>query len=396
MAEKGGDLVDKKDILQFEKDDASQMGINGKQVFFAKRINGQISRNKGKNETTNNKLKQNDLEEDLFIEFKNPYVDTEDSYRTKKSTKGYTNDGKNNYRIKSSKDRKKAKNKEKNNKQKTHNTNQRTINKKKSKKNKNRKNRKIIALFLIIFAMIIFALISPIFNIQTINIEGNDKVNSDTIISLSGVETGDNIFRISERNIINNIKENTYIESVAISRNLPGTLEISVKERKVAYQIKVINSYVYIDSQGYILEKNSKSANVPIIEGFSTDQNTLLNSTRISNNDIPYLNTLLKIMNTAKKEEFSNLITKIIIENDEYILELESENKKVYLGDSSDIVNKMAYLKVILKQEKGNTGEVFLNDDLNNGFKPFFREEIKEEENKRKENEEENTTKNNK
>lgn len=385
--------MDKKDILQFEKDDASEMGINGKQVFFAKRINGQISRNKRKDETTNNELvEQNDLDEDLFIDFKNPYVDTEDSYRTKKSTKGKTNANKNNYGNRSPQNSTKAKNKKRKYKQKTHNTNQRQINKKKNKKNK---SRKIIVLFLIIFAIIIFALISPIFNIQTIKVEGNNKVNSDTIVSLSGVETGDNIFRISERNIINNIKENTYIKSVAISRNLPGTLEISVKEREVAYQIKVINSYVYIDSQGYILEKNSKSANVPIIEGFSTDQNTLLNSTRIQNDDIPYLNAMLKIMNTAKKENFSNLITKIIIENDEYTLELESENKKVYLGDSSDIVNKMAYLKVILKQESGNTGEVFLNGDLNNGFKPFFREEIKEEENKKNENKEENNTKNN-
>lgn len=375
--------MDKKDILQFEEDDASEIGINGKQVFFAKRINGQTSRNKGKNETISKKIEQNDEEEDLFIEFKNPYFEEKDSYKTKRSTKINNNINKNNYIKENQKNCKKIKNKSTKHKQNKNNTSKKTINKKKNKKVKNKRNKRIVLLILIIFAIIIFALISPIFNIQTIKVEGNNKISSDTIISLSGVVTGENIFRISCKNITNNIKENPYIESVNISRNLPGTLEISVEERKVAYQIKVINSYVYINSHGYILEKNSKSANVPVIEGFSTDQDTLLNSTRISDNDIPYLNTMLRIMNTAKKEEVSDLITKIIIENDEYILELKSENKKVYLGDSSDIVNKMAYLKVILKQEKGNIGEVFLNGDLNNGFKPFFREEIKETKSKK-------------
>lgn len=375
--------MDKKDILQFEEDDASEIGINGKQVFFAKRINGQTSRNKGKNETISKKIEQNDEEEDLFIEFKNPYFEEKDSYKTKRSTKINTNINKNNYIKENQKNCKKTKNKSTNHKQNKNNTSKKPINKKKNKKVKNKRNKRIVLLILIIFAIIIFALISPIFNIQTIKVEGNNKISSDTIISLSGVVTGENIFRISCKNITNNIKENPYIESVTISRNLPGTLEISVEEREVAYQIKVINSYVYINSHGYILEKNSKSANVPVIEGFSTDQDTLLNSTRISDNDIPYLNAMLRIMNTAKKEEVSDLITKIIIENDEYILELKSENKKVYLGDSSDIVNKMAYLKVILKQEKGNIGEVFLNGDLNNGFKPFFREEIKETKSKK-------------
>ena len=38
--------MDQKEILQFEPDDASRTGMNGKQVFFAKRINGKTTRNK--------------------------------------------------------------------------------------------------------------------------------------------------------------------------------------------------------------------------------------------------------------------------------------------------------------------------------------------------------------
>ena len=33
---------------------------------------------------------------------------------------------------------------------------------------------------------------------------------------------------------------------------------------------------------------------------------------------------------------------------------------------------------MMLKEEKGNSGTMFINGDLNKGFKPYFREEVKE------------------
>ena len=71
-----------------------------------------------------------------------------------------------------------------------------------------------------------------------------------------------------------------------------------------------------------------------------------------------------------------DLITSINIEKEEeYILYLENEKKYVYLGDASNLSNKMLYLQTILKKEKKNEGIMFINGDLNNGFKPYFREE---------------------
>ena len=35
----------------------------------------------------------------------------------------------------------------------------------------------------------------------------------------------------------------------------------------------------------------------------------------------------------------------------------------------------MTYVKIILDKEKEKTGRIFVNGDINNGFKPYFREE---------------------
>lgn len=345
----------KEDFLQFEPDDASKMGINGKQVFFTKRINGKTTHNKLSEEEIEKINEQNheknDEQDDLFIQFKTPQKQQ------------------NNYQHRP-----------------TNNTKR-----KKSKKKKKRKIKpiaKLILLVIIFIGIIIFAMISPMFNIKKIEVIGNEKLSSDTIISLSGVSEGKNIFRISKKDITKKIKEDSYINSVSIKRKIPSTLEITVKERKKVYQIKVINSYVYLDYQGYILEVSAKDGKVPIIEGLTTEQNTLLNGKRVNNDDIEALETILKITDIAKSTNILKLINKIKVQNGEYLLELQKENKTVYLGKDSDLTNKIVYLKAIIKAEKGKKGIIFLNGDLNNGFKPFFREEIEKKEEKKTEGKE--------
>lgn len=364
--------MEKKEILQFEADDASKTGINGKQVFFAKRINGQTIRNKEVEEESrqieNPKDLNNDKEE-LFIEFKNISY-SPNRLPQKRNTANINNKKrkKNNRKVSSIKKKNNSKNiSEK--PAKKQNTSKR------NKKRKNNKTLKIIFMLTAFFAIVIFALVSPIFNVEKFEVVGNEKIDTNTIISLSGIQEGKNIFQISKKNTINKIKENTYINDASVKRILPGTIQITVEERAVAYQIKVINSYVYIDYQGYILEVASKSAKVPLLEGISTDQDTLLNGKRLANNDIQLLSVILRIIETAKSAEIYDAISKITIKDKEYILELNKEKKIVYLGNAKNLTNQMTYVKLILEKEKKHKGKIFVNGDISNGFKPYFREE---------------------
>lgn len=263
-------------------------------------------------------------------------------------------------------------------------TTKRKINKKKRKN----KSHKFIILLLIIIGMTIFAMITPTFNITEIKVEGNSKVEKETIISLSGLNTGENIFRNLKSKIESNIKENSYIKEAIMKRKLPGTVELKIEEREIAYQIELIDGYIYIDNQGYILENNSKKQKVPVLQGMTTSQDELLNSNRLNTEDLNKLNSIIKIMDSVKSIEIENKITTINTENtNEYILYLKSENKYIYLGDASNLNNKILYIQMMLKEEKGNSGIMFINGDLNKGFKPYFREEVKEDKKKENNNE---------
>ena len=251
--------------------------------------------------------------------------------------------------------------------------------KKNVKKRKKKKVHKgflvfITILFLLVGA-VIFALKSPMFNIKDIQVEGNEKVSKETIINLSELKIGDNIFKFNN-DIILKIKENRYINSVKISRRLPGTITIYVEERKTKYKINLINSYTYIDSNGYILENSTININVPTVIGFSITENEQMNNIRLNIEDLLKLNNIDKIMEAITTINIENEISEIIIENENnYILTMENEKKKIYIGNCANLTNKVLFLKSILEKEKDHSGIIFLNGDINMGFKPYFREE---------------------
>ena len=249
-------------------------------------------------------------------------------------------------------------------------------NKKKKKKNKyNVKLITFVSCFLLVIASVIFALTAPIFNIAKIEVTGNSKVQEENIKSLSGLKIGENIFKFNS-SVISNIKENAYIENVEVKRALPDTVKIKVTEREVKYQINLINSYVYIDKYGYILENSAEKKAVPTIVGLKITEDDLMKKTRLEGKDIETLNKILKITEAAKIINIDNIITEINTENDtDYVLYIESEAKTIYIGDTTNLTNKMLYIQKILQNEKGKSGKVFVNKDMTTGFKPYFREE---------------------
>lgn len=236
----------------------------------------------------------------------------------------------------------------------------------KNKKVKMRKNAKII-LYIILFVVIFILLInSPLFNVKKIEVEGNETVSDDKIISLSGLQLYNNIFSFNKLEIIENVKQNAYIEDADISRKLPSTVIVNVVERAPKYMLQFADSYVYINNQGYMLEISNEKLDIPILIGFTTDLSNIKAGNRINVEDLKKMDMVIKIYEAAKSNDLGHLVTKIDISDEKnYTIILESEGKKVYLGDCSDLNTRILYLKAILEKSPGKKGEVFLNVDLN-------------------------------
>ena len=231
-------------------------------------------------------------------------------------------------------------------------------------------------LITLIIGVGIYFLLSPYFNIKSITTNGNKKITSEEIISLSGIQLEENMFKISRSKVEQLIKTNAYIESVDLKRKLPDSIEIQVVERKPAYMLMLGNAYVYINSQGYILELSKEKLELPIITGFSTVEDQIQVGNRLNTEDLEKLSSVIQIMDSANSNELGSLITKINIEDkQDYVLELESEDKTVHLGDTSNLSTKMLYIKTVLENEKDKEGEILVNTDLNSKG-AIFREKV--------------------
>lgn len=249
------------------------------------------------------------------------------------------------------------------------------------KKNTLKSNKtKIIASFFILFILsvgtIAFILTTPTFNITNIIVNGNEKNDTDTYINLTQIKIGEtNIYQITKNQIKKRLMQNTYVESAEIQRKLPNTIEINIKERKACFQILSNEKYAYIDNQGYILEYSDIKLKVPVLIGLESLKNEIKEGQRLLESDLYKINTTLKILNYLNNNNISNEVSSIdLTDTSNYTINMDKDNKIIYLGDASNISERMNLLKTILEREKGKKGKIFMNGDPNKSD-VYFREE---------------------
>ena len=108
--------------------------------------------------------------------------------------------------------------------------------------------------------------------------------------------------------------------------------------------------------------------------GLSSTSGALQEGERLNNEDLLKLDTVLKIMNYCKYNSIENKVSSInVSDTSNYTLYLEKEGKVAYLGDATNLSERILWLKTILEKEKENKGEIFINGNLSNRkvyFKP--------------------------
>jgi len=269
-------------------------------------------------------------------------------------------------------------------KKKNSNQKKKSSDKKQSKTATASKSGKVTKAFLILLLLVgagCFLCLSPSFNVQEIIVEKNKNISSDTISSLSEIKLYKNIFLINKLSAIKKIEKNPYIEDVTISRSLPNKVKIIVKEREEKYLLEFAEGkYAVLDGQGYILRITSDLVNLPIIVGTKTDMNKFLeisdNTARVCEEDLKKFEVITSIVDIAKNYEVDTYITKIDVGDiNDVKLELQAEQKTVYLGSCSDLNTRILYMKDIIEKEKGIKGEMFINGNLTQD-KVFFRESV--------------------
>ncbi|AIF43842.1 cell division protein FtsQ/DivIB [Virgibacillus sp. SK37] len=138
---------------------------------------------------------------------------------------------------------------------------------------KKKANRRLIfylSVFFFLISIIVY-LQSPLSNVKTIEVKGNTFLTKEEIIAESGLNRNTNIWSVDKEEIKQKLLSNPIINSVAISRDLPSSIEIELKEHELVGYVRQENNYVPILGNGSILKSMKRktfAGNAPLLVDF--------------------------------------------------------------------------------------------------------------------------------
>lgn len=233
-----------------------------------------------------------------------------------------------------------------------------------------------IAVILVIALIILFTC----FHIDELEVTGNRHYTEEQIKDFV-LESGyiDNTVLLMLKNKIKPIDDIPFIAKLDIECVSFHKITITVYEKAMAGCVEYMNSYVYFDQDGYVLEiSQRKLDDAPCITGMSFDTMELHEKLPIE--DKARFKLILKLTQLIQKYDLP--IDSIRFTADGEIV-LQHQDIRIELGDGSVLEHQLIDLDQILESLQGKKGTLDMRDfEIMNGkasFKPTERDAEKKD-----------------
>lgn len=210
------------------------------------------------------------------------------------------------------------------------------------------------------------------YTIHTVYVEGNVHYTEEEIkdFVMNGT-LGNNSLYLSLKYKNRGITDIPFVDMVDVSVLSPDTVKITVYEKALAGYIKYMDTYMYFDKDGYVVESSSvKTVGVPQITGLTFDYVILGEPLPVENKDI--FNDILDITKLLNKYELT--VDKIYFHSTGDVTVYFGDVKVALGSDSASLEDKIMLLPTFLVNLEGKSGTLQMeNYDAGSGkftFKP--------------------------
>ncbi|MTV47564.1 FtsQ-type POTRA domain-containing protein [Heliobacillus mobilis] len=219
-----------------------------------------------------------------------------------------------------------------------------------------RRGRASVLLFFFVSLLLLAAyyfLHSPYFGVSQVNVQGISLINQEEIVKLSGIHSGENIWRLDTQRIKQQLLFHPQVETVEIHRQWPSTVLIEIKERKPIAVVGQAGSFILIDQQGIFLRKVESIYGIPlpIITGVQVP----LNAGPGQPIDAEGLPVALKVSTELTSSVLAR-VGEIHVSAGHRLILYTEEGLEVRFGTAEDIPAKGDMLTEMLKQLTNNGG----------------------------------------
>lgn len=247
---------------------------------------------------------------------------------------------------------------------------------KRQERQKKIRKRRIRAFFIIfmILALCVGAVLclTVFFPIEKVVIKGSKIYSVEEIFENSNIENGDNLFTVNRSKTEERLKSKLpYIDSVTFKRELPGTLNITVKDATEFAVYEVKEQYYTVSKSGWVMKKSSeKPENLICIKGNKIVCKVGAQIVYEDTTQEELIGTILKSLENSKiNADFIDTTGKINI-----TLRVEGRFT-VDLGNNIFLEEKIKHLAGMIKEmPEENKGKIDLsmwtNDNSRGSFRP--------------------------
>lgn len=191
------------------------------------------------------------------------------------------------------------------------------------------------------------ALKSSAFRLEEVIVQGNRMLSKGEVLSLSGIDTGRNIFKVDLEGVKVRLLANPLVRKVTVSRRLPSGLLISIEERKPVALINAGSLYG-VDGEGVLLPpfKPMVMHDLPIITGVEVEQTQF--GQRLESDRLDRALELLGKMARLAPGLIGRISEMDVSDHRNLVLYTAKDGAQVRMGDGRNL-GKIAALEVVLE-----------------------------------------------
>ena len=220
---------------------------------------------------------------------------------------------------------------------------------------------RIILLPVLFLTMAVCILSAFRFRVENVIVEGNENCTSEELVKYLFPEEKDTgLIRCLWDERRGNHKTVPFVMKYDLEFVNLNTVKVTVYEKQIIGCFPYMSRYMFFDRDGYVVESSSeKMKNIPVIEGFSFDHVVLFETVPVEDKGV-----FLEILNLVHIIEKEQVPVDRIAYDDQKNVTLyltKPEKVRVYLGEQTDMENKLSVLADILPKMDGMSGVLYLN-----------------------------------
>ena len=214
-----------------------------------------------------------------------------------------------------------------------------------------KRRRTVLVIVALIIIVLILLFLTPIFNIRTISVDGNEAVSNEQIVERLKPLIGQNLLRTSDGKIENMLKEIPYIREVSVQKRLfPPSVDVVVTEYAPAAIIRTGGKSYVISSDLRVLgELQTSSGSLPVITGVEIERAEIGYDCEIKSDKGGVLRTMLQ---TLEKTEVIHGVVEINLMNLTSITMNYDDRLTVQCGSQLDMEMKLRMFREVVMSEE--------------------------------------------